>query len=61
MADSKLTRMLQNSLGGNSFTFMIANLSPTESSVDETITTLRFADRAKQIKVLGLFPASFLH
>lgn len=48
--NSKLTRMLQNSLGGNSLTLVMANISPSSGSVGETISTLRFADRAKRIK-----------
>lgn len=48
--DSKLTRLLQNSLGGNSFTVMIATINPTVEHVAETLSTLRFADRAKQIE-----------
>lgn len=47
--DSKLTRLLQDSLGGNTRTRIIATLSPASQSVDETISTLRFADRAKQV------------
>jgi hypothetical protein len=48
--DSKLTRLLQDSLGGNVKTCMIANISPIESSTEETLSTLRYADRAKRIK-----------
>ncbi len=48
--DSKLTRLLQDSLGGNSKTVMIANIGPVKYNYDETMTTLRYADRAKQIK-----------
>lgn len=48
--DSKLTRLLQDSLGGNSITLMIACVSPADYNVDETTSTLRYADRAKQIK-----------
>ena len=47
--DSKLTRLLQDSLGGNTRTRIIATLSPTHQCLDETISTLRFADRAKQV------------
>jgi hypothetical protein len=49
--DSKLTRLLQDSIGGNSRTFLIATLSPSLSNTDETISTLKFADRAKQVMV----------
>ncbi|XP_053616636.1 kinesin-like protein Klp68D isoform X2 [Plodia interpunctella] len=48
--DSKLTRILQDSLGGNSKTIMIANIGPACYNYDETITTLRYAHRAKAIK-----------
>lgn len=48
--DSKLTRLLQDSLGGNTKTVMIAALSPADYNYDETLSTLRYADRAKQIK-----------
>jgi len=48
--DSKLTRMLQDSLGGNTKTCMCANVSPADYNYDETISTLRYANRAKNIK-----------
>jgi kinesin family protein 3/17 len=48
--DSKLTRLLQDSLGGNTKTVMIANCGPADYNHDETLSTLRYADRAKQIK-----------
>lgn len=48
--DSKLTRLLQDSLGGNSFTVMVCNISPAESNADETVSSLRFAERAKKIE-----------
>lgn len=48
--DSKLTKLLSDSLGGNSKTVMIANIGPTNVNYEETVTTLRYADRAKQIK-----------
>ncbi|XP_062139197.1 chromosome-associated kinesin KIF4 isoform X2 [Drosophila sulfurigaster albostrigata] len=47
---SKLTRLLQDSLGGNSITLMIACVSPADYNVAETLSTLRYADRALQIK-----------
>lgn len=47
--DSKLTRLLQDSLGGNTKTLMIACISPAESNYDETLSTLRYANRAKNI------------
>eukprot|EP00050_Salpingoeca_kvevrii_P021558 m.112316 g.112316 ORF g.112316 m.112316 type:complete len:1027 (-) comp9395_c0_seq1:200-3280(-) len=48
--DSVLTKLLANSLGGNSKTIMIAALSPADINYEETLSTLRYADRAKQIK-----------
>ena len=47
---SKLTRLLQDSLGGNSHTLMIACISPGENNANETLSTLRYANRAKNIK-----------
>ncbi|KAF3323505.1 phragmoplast orienting kinesin 2 [Carex littledalei] len=48
--DSKLTFLLQDSLGGNSKTLMIANISPSNCCALETVSTLKFAQRAKYIK-----------
>ena len=48
--DSKLTRLLQDSLGGNTKTLMIACLSPADRNYEETLSTLRYANRAKSIK-----------
>ncbi|KAJ3273827.1 Kinesin-like protein kif3b [Terramyces sp. JEL0728] len=48
--DSKLTRLLQDSLGGNAKTLMIATLSPASYNFEETLSTLRYANRAKNIK-----------
>eukprot|EP01084_Bolivina_argentea_P270852 460665_1 len=48
--DSKLTRLLQDSLGGNTKTVMIACVSPAGENYDETLSTLRYANRAKNIK-----------
>ncbi|KAJ0406193.1 hypothetical protein P43SY_000377 [Pythium insidiosum] len=48
--DSKLTRVLQESLGGNSKTNLIINVSPSSYNMSETISTLRFGNRAKSIK-----------
>lgn len=48
--DSKLTYLLQDSLGGNSKTILIATCSPTRLSYYETLSTLKFAKRAKDIK-----------
>jgi hypothetical protein len=50
--DSKLTQILQSALGGNSKTIMVAALSPADINYEETLSTLRYADRAKQIKVV---------
>ncbi|KAJ8598531.1 hypothetical protein CTAYLR_001327 [Chrysophaeum taylorii] len=47
--DSKLTRLLQDSLGGNSITRLIATLSPAADCIDESVSTLRFADRARSV------------
>ena len=48
--DSKLTRLLKDSLGGNSRTVMIANVSPFIYNFDDTYNTLKYAERAKYIK-----------
>lgn len=48
--DSKLTRILQESLGGKAKTCIIATLSPSQSAVEETLSTLDYAHRAKNIK-----------
>lgn len=48
--DSKLTFILKDSLGGNSKTTMIANISPAASAFSETLSTLKFAQRAKLIR-----------
>lgn len=48
--DSKLTRLLQNALGGSSKTIMICALSPASNNYEESLSTLRYADRAKKIK-----------
>jgi len=48
--DSKLTRLLKDSLGGNSRTIMIANISPFIYNFDDTYNTLKYAERAKCIK-----------
>lgn len=47
--DSKLTRLLQESLGGNARTMMIAAISPADYNFDETVGTLKYAHRAKSI------------
>lgn len=59
--DSKLTRILQDSLGGNSRTSMIACCSPAEFNFEETLNTLKYASRARNIKnkpVVNRDPAS---
>jgi len=48
--DSKITRLLQDSLGGNSKTLMIACVSPAEINEEETVSTLKYANRARNIK-----------
>ena len=48
--DSKLTRVLQDSLGGNSQTVFIACASPADSNTEETLNTLKYANRARNIK-----------
>ena len=48
--DSKITRLLQDSLGGNSRTIMIACISPSDSDFMETLNTLKYANRARNIK-----------
>uniref|UniRef100_A0A6J0UPJ8 Kinesin-like protein n=1 Tax=Pogona vitticeps TaxID=103695 RepID=A0A6J0UPJ8_9SAUR len=48
--DSKLTRVLQDSLGGNTKTLMVACLSPADNNYDESLSTLRYAHRAKNIQ-----------
>ncbi|KAJ8360924.1 hypothetical protein SKAU_G00174490 [Synaphobranchus kaupii] len=48
--DSKLTRLLQDSLGGNARTVMVANIGPASYNVEETLTTLRYSNRAKNIR-----------
>jgi hypothetical protein len=49
--ESKLTRFLQDSIGKNSKTWLIATVSPTLETFDETLNTLKFADQAMKIKV----------
>ena len=48
--DSSLTRILQNALGGNSKTIMICAISPSNMNFEESLSTLRYADRAKKIQ-----------
>eukprot|EP00501_MAST-03F_sp_TOSAG23-6_P000028 GSMAST32.ASY1.ANO1.29.1 assembled CDS len=49
--DSVLTRLLQDSLGGNTKTFILAMITPSQLNINETISTLKFADRAKRIQM----------
>ncbi|KAJ5098639.1 hypothetical protein N7532_005640 [Penicillium argentinense] len=48
--DSKLTRLLQDSLGGNAFTYMIACVTPAEFHLSETLNTVQYAQRARAIQ-----------
>lgn len=48
--DSKLTRILKDSFGGNSKTVMITNVSPSSAQYEETLNTLKYANRAKNIR-----------
>ena len=48
--NSKLTRILQDCLGGNSNTYMIACVSPAESNFEESLSTLKYASKAMNIK-----------
>ena len=50
--DSKLTRLLKDSLGGNCRTVMITNISPAFTAYEDTLNTLKYADRAKHIKTI---------
>ena len=47
---SKLTNLLKNSIGGNCYTILIANIWPEASHIEETLSTLRFATRMKQVE-----------
>ena len=49
--ESKLTRLLQESLGGRAKTAIIATVSPASDALDETLSTLEYANRAKNIQV----------
>ena len=48
--DSKLTRLLQNSLGGNSYTIVLAAIHPHASHYEECLSTLQFANRCRNVK-----------
>ncbi len=49
--ESKLTLLLKNSLGGNSMTRFVCSIAPSKQAKDQTISTLRFAERAKKVEV----------
>merc|ERR1719456_1638945 len=49
--DSKLTRLLKDSLGGSCRTIMMANISPSNLSYEDTLNTLKYANRAKNIRI----------
>ena len=51
--DSRLTRLLQDSLRGNARTFLIATITPAKAHAEESISTLKFADNAKKVMVLA--------
>lgn len=57
--DSKLTRLLQDSLGGNTKTVMVANVGPADWNYEETISTLRYANR--QVRNASLLLACSNH
>jgi hypothetical protein len=48
--ESKLTRLLQNSLGGNSYTVLLANIHPDPTYYDECLSTLQFANRCRNVR-----------
>lgn len=50
--ESKLTRLLQDSLTGNTFTFIVGNISPSINNIDETMNTLKFVERARHVTVV---------
>ena len=52
--DSKLTRLLQDSIGGNTRTCLIATIAPIADCIDESISTLTLANRAKKIQVIAI-------
>eukprot|EP01135_Chromosphaera_perkinsii_P001085 Nk52_evm35s158 gene=Nk52_evmTU35s158 len=57
--ESKLTRMLKDSLGGNSLTLMICCLSPSDANLNENLNVLKYANRAKNIKNIPVI--NFVH
>jgi hypothetical protein len=50
--ESKLTRILQESLQGNTKTFIIANISGQPKNIEETLNTLKFAEKARHIRLM---------
>lgn len=56
--ESALTRILQNALGGNSKTIMICALSPASTNYEETLNTLRYAERAKKVQNVAVINES---
>eukprot|EP01038_Epipyxis_sp_PR26KG_P005059 gene5059-7061_t len=52
--DSKLTRLLQNSLGGNAKTIIILTLSSSKQHLQESLSTLKFGDRARQVQLKAI-------
>ena len=61
--DSKLTRLLQDSLGGNSKTVMLCCVSPADANYNESLNAVRYANRARNIKnkpVINIDPTSLL-
>lgn len=47
--ESKLTRILQDSIGGNCNTYLIATISPTDDCAEESVSTIKFAERAAMV------------
>ena len=56
--ESSLTRMLQNALGGNSKTIMVCAISPATINYEESLNTLRYAERAKKVKNVAVINES---
>ena len=56
--ESKLTRLLQDSLTSNTFTFIVGNISPSVQNMEETMNTLKFVERARHI-VMKVKPMEF--
>jgi hypothetical protein len=56
--ESKLTRLLQDSLTSNTFTFIVGNISPSATNLEETLSTLKYVERARHI-VIKVKPVEF--